>query len=94
MFNPQLPEKTNLEREIDRVLHEMDEVDPGSEDYEKMADQLVKLHAMKTEDGRRRVSPDVKANILANLLGILIIVGHERVHIVTSKALSFIRRLG
>lgn len=94
MFEPQLPEKTNLERTINDLLTEMDGEDPASERYTTMVDQLVKLHAMKTEESRRRVSPDVKANILANLAGILIIVGHERAHIVTSKALSFIRRLG
>lgn len=94
MFEPHLPKKTNLQRAIDNVLSEMEHETADSEEYGKMVDQLQKLHAMQTAQGRPRVSPDVKANILANLIGIFVIVGHERAHLVTSKALSFIRRLG
>jgi hypothetical protein len=93
MINQTPPEKTGLEKAIDSVLQEMDGVNADSEEFEKMTDQLVKLHAMKTAESRPRISPDVKATIAANLAGILVIVGHERTHIVTSKALSFIKKL-
>jgi hypothetical protein len=75
------------------VLREMAGVTADSEEFEKMTDQLVKLHALKTNESRPRISPDVKATILANLAGIAIVVGHERTHIVTSKALGFIKKL-
>jgi hypothetical protein len=90
---PEKPEKTGLEKVIDDVLNEMDGVNADSDEFAKMNDQLVKLHAMKTTESRPRISPDTLASIVANLSGILIIVGHERAHIVTSKALGFIRRL-
>jgi hypothetical protein len=93
MFNQTPTEKTGLEKAIDEVLSQMDNVSADSEEFEKMTDQLVKLHAMKTLEGRPRISPDVKATIAANLAGILVIVGHERTHIVTSKALGFIKKL-
>jgi hypothetical protein len=93
MFNQIPPEKTGLEKAIDGVLSEMDGVSADSDEFEKMTDQLVKLHAMKTQESRPRISPDVKATIAANLAGILVIVGHERTHIVTSKALGFIKKL-
>jgi len=94
MFDPQLPVKTNLDKAIDDLYLQMDDLTGDTQEYAKMADQLVKLHALKMNESSRRVSPDVKATILANLLGILIIVTHERVHVVTTKALGFIKKLG
>ena len=38
----------------------------------------------------RRVSPDTMAIVAGNLLGIALIVGHERMNVVTSKALGFV----
>jgi len=93
MTTQQPSDKTGLEKAIDNVLHEMDGVTADSDEFAKMNDQLVKLHAMKTNESRPRISPDTLATITANLAGILIIVGHERAHIVTSKALGFVRKL-
>lgn len=82
-----------LNETIERVLKDMNSEDPHTEKYAQSADQLVKLYALKNETRSRRVSPDTMATVFANLLGIGIIVGHERVHIVTSKALSFVQKL-
>lgn len=82
-----------LNETIDRVMLDMKTEDPNSEKFAVMTDQLVKLYALKNENRSRRISPDTLATIAANLLGIGIIVGHERTHIVTSKALTFIRKL-
>lgn len=94
MFDPQLQEKSNLDKAIDELYGQMDDVTGDSQEYAQMADQLVKLHMLKMNESSRRVSPDVRANIIANLLGILIIVTHERIHVVTTKALGFIKKLG
>lgn len=92
MFKPN-PLNVKLDEIIDRLMQDMTEVDPDTEKYAAMADQLTKLYAIKNETRSRRVSPDTLANVAANLAGIAIIVGHERVHIVTSKALGFIKKL-
>lgn len=82
-----------LNEAIEHVLQQLKTAEPETENYAQMSDQLVKLYAIKNENRSRRVSPDTLATIGANLLGIGIIVGHERTHIVTSKALGFIRKL-
>ena len=89
------PDSTDqlLTETIDRVMLDMKDEDPNTEKFALMTDQLVKLYALKHENRARRISPDTLATIGANLLGIGIIVGHERTHIVTSKALTFIRKL-
>lgn len=93
MFNQTPPEKSKLDEAIDNALSELAGPSADSEEYARMVDQLVKLHALKIAESRPRISPDVKATIAANLAGILVIVGHERAHIVTSKALGFIKKL-
>lgn len=82
-----------LKDAIDSVLKAMETEEPNTERYAQMADQLVKLYAIKNENRSRRVSPDTLAGIIANLFGIGIIVGYEQKHIITSKALGFIRKI-
>lgn len=93
MTIPQPTEKAGLERAIDDLLNQMNSVTADTPEYSAMTDQLVKLLQLRSDIGPKRISPDVKATILANLAGILVIVGHERAHIVTSKALGFIMKL-
>lgn len=87
-------EDAGLEKAIDQVLVEMsEETNTFTEDYQIMVDQLVKLYALKEDNSKRRISPDTLATVVANVIGIVLIVGHERAHVVTSKALNFIRKL-
>lgn len=94
MFNPEPPdEKSGLEKAIDGVFKEMSYLESSTEEYAKMVDQLSKLYLLKEIDSKKRVSPDTMATVAANLIGIILIVGHERVHVVTSKALNFVMKL-
>lgn len=94
MFNQEpAVEKSGLEKAIDSVLIEMAELESSADDYAKMVNQLSKLYSLKEIDSKKRVSPDTMATVAANLIGIILIVGHERVHIITSKALNFVMKL-
>lgn len=94
MFTPSTPAmKTGLEKAIDDLLNEMNSVSSDSEEYSKMVDQLVKIYNLKDVDRPKRISPDTLATVLGNLAGILLIVGHERANVVTSKALGFVLKL-
>jgi len=124
-----MSEIEKIDEELDRLLGDINNSEPGSKEYSTMLDQLTKLYRVKTEaatlemqmqetntrqaemDANRRlkeieadakeraltepkrISPDTLATIGANLLGIMIIIGHERAHVVTSKALGFIMKL-
>jgi hypothetical protein len=94
MFTRQ-PDKNDqlLTETIDRVLQQLNGEEPQTDQYARMNDQLVKLYAIKNENRSRRVSPDTLAGIVANLFGIGILVGYEQKHIITSKALGFIRKI-
>lgn len=86
-------EKTGLEKSIDRLHDDMAGENPETEKYATMADNLTKLYKLREYDTRPRVSPDTLAIVTANLLGIAMIVGHERAHVVTSTAKNFVMKL-
>lgn len=89
MFEVRKPaEDAGLKIAIDNVYSEMAGSDSHTTEYAKSVDQLVKLYALK--EPPRRISPDTLAIVLGNILGIILIVGHERTHIVTSKALQLL----
>lgn len=94
MFTPEPPdEKSGLQKAIDELFDDMASVQSDSEEYSSMVDQLSKLYSLKEIDRPKRVSPDTMAIVAGNLLGIILIVGHERMNVVTSKALNFVMKL-
>jgi hypothetical protein len=86
-------EDTALDKAIEDLFEEMSMRSGDSEEYAKLNDQLSKLYSLKEIDSKKRVSPDTLAMVLGNLLGIVLIVGHERMNVVTSKALNFVMKL-
>lgn len=94
MFNLGPKPKTGIEKAISAVLLEMDSLKPDSAEYAKMVKQLVKLHALKENETPKRISPDTLAAVLGNLVIVVVIVTHERAHVITSKALQFVNRAG
>lgn len=83
----------SLEDTIAAAYAEMTNYEPHSDEYAAIADQLTKLYTLKDSNSKRRVSPDTLAIVAGNLAGILLIVGHERAHVVTSKALNFVMKM-
>jgi hypothetical protein len=93
MFNKQT-EPSELQPVIDIILERMKYVDPESEEFAGLVARLDKLHAMKTSEknNRRTVSPDAILTAGASILGILLIIGYERVNVITTKALGFVSK--
>lgn len=86
-------EPTTLDKVIELALAELEQISPDSEQYATVVNQVVKLHALKTNDSPKRVSPDALVSAAASLLGILLIVNFERVHVVTTKALGILPKI-
>lgn len=94
MFKPKTaPEPTALDLAITRVLSAMADTRHIPDDHTMLVDTLVKLQSIKDAQRPERLSKDAIATITANLMGILLILNHERAGIVTSKALSFVSKL-
>lgn len=82
-----------LQKTIDRLHEEMIGEEGCSERYAAMVDQLGKLYKLRDEvNSSRSVTPDTLAIVIGNLAGIILIVGHEHAHVISSKALGFILR--
>lgn len=84
-------EKTMLEKEIEAVLLDMKEMYVGSEEYEVALNHLLTLHEINNSKEKKwNVSPDTMAVVAGNLLGIVLILKHEELNVITSKAMNFV----
>lgn len=90
-FKPQ--ERPSIyDESINKVLVELSQYDPNDEEYGQLIKHLGELTRMKNETNTQffGVSPDTLAVITANLIGIVLIIRHEHLNVVTSKAMSLI----
>jgi hypothetical protein len=84
------PIEAQLDAEIMKLLEEMKEESKTSDEYVKMVDQLKKLYELRNSS---RISNETWATIGANLAGIVIILSHERAHVIATKSLSLVKKL-
>lgn len=82
---------TYVDSEIARAIFEMKDLEVDSAEYGAILDRLGKLHKIRQEEKPDKVSTDTIIQVAANLIGILMIIHHEELHPLTTKALSFIR---
>lgn len=66
------------------------DTDKNSEEYAKKVEHLVKLHELRQKS---RVSMDTVATITAHVLGLIVILQHERAHVIATKAFGFIKKI-
>lgn len=92
MFNRPKP-KTKVELEIDRLFAELKNHQPTDEKYGKVMDQLKELTKIQKDTKPESVSPDTKVMAAVNLAGIVMILKHEHVNVIASKAISFVPKL-
>lgn len=81
-----------LDLALNRAVRELDRHEMNSEEYAKVLDIASKLHTMKQEDLPKSVSKDTLAIVVANLLGIFMIIQHERVNVITSRAMNLVMK--
>lgn len=94
MFTKQKTEDHTLQDLAEIVKRKLVDDNTTPEEFAKILDQYNKLAALQHASKRdSRVSADVLATIGANLAGIVLILQHERAHVVASKAVAFIQKL-
>lgn len=78
---------------IKRFEDVMVELEPTSENYQKMLDQLTQLYKIREDEkSPRRVDANTLAIIGGNLAGILLVINAERLHVIATKAASMALR--
>jgi hypothetical protein len=91
MFKKRSKADMLLEGEIESVLRHLSVSGVDAAEYPKALNHLEKLYQLKGEQPDS-VKKDTMALIAGNLAGIILILKHERMDIITSKALSFVIR--
>ena len=88
--------RTMLEREIDRVIAELNLLDPTSDRYqelEKSLDKLVSAQSkLSSEKGREKLNPNTVLSVGGEMLVTLLILNYEKIGVISSKAFSRIWR--
>lgn len=90
MFKKNQEELALLKTEIARVHSELEAMSADQDGYETVLNHLVTLYGLLPEK-KRLFSGDAVLGAVSNLLGIGIVIGYERMHVITSKAFSWIR---
>lgn len=87
-------EPTEIDLAINRILERMQYVDPETEEYGTLVARLDKIHSMKIaeKNDRNKLSSDAILTAGVSILGILLIIGHERINVITTKALGFVAK--
>jgi hypothetical protein len=83
-----------LDPVIEKVLDDLKVYHPSEAAFDNRMLTIERLYALKALETPKpeAISPDTVANVGANLLGILMIIRHEHVNVIASKALGLITR--
>lgn len=93
MFAKKPPHEPKLIQIIDTQMSVLDEYLYDTEGFDSQLTRIERLYELKNVNRPKPISQDTLVIAGANLAGIMLIVGHERAHVVTSKALSFLLKL-
>jgi hypothetical protein len=92
MFTKTSATELMFDAEIQATLVKMKDLEKDSAEYAKLLEHVSKLHKLKAEEQPKKVNPDTKLIVAANIVGILAILNHERLHPITSKAMNFVAK--
>lgn len=86
-------EEKNLEKLINEHIDFMRTGVAGTPEYTAQSEELERLFKAKSYISHRFFDPNTILTVGANLLGIIVIIYHERAHVITTKAFNWIRRV-
>ena len=84
-------ERQMLDEEIEAVLEELNNMAVNDDEYEIYLNTYTRLVESREKQKRKLLSKE-NAPIIANLVGIAMILYHEKANVITSKALGFVTK--
>lgn len=82
--------RTNFEKEIDSILEDLKTMDSTSKEYEQAVKNLEVLCKARSYEKDNKIDKNAMLGVIGNLAGILAVLKHEELNVITSKALGFI----
>jgi hypothetical protein len=79
-----------VELELATLFRELKHQGVDSKEYATILDHIVTLHGLQKDEETAGVNKNTLALIAGNLLGIFMIIRHEHVNVVTSRAISLL----
>ena len=84
--------RNKLEEEIESVLDHISGLTPGTVEYAAAVSNLDALYKVRNLKMENRIKPEVVLAIAGNLLGIVLIMNHEKANVLSTKALGFVMK--
>jgi hypothetical protein len=84
---------TYVDDQIVRITVKLQHLEIDSKEYREAVELLSTLQKIRQEEKPNMPSSDTMLTIGANLLGIILILRHEHLNVITSKAVSFVPKL-
>ena len=85
-------EKSPLQTAIDKAVSELENHSITSDEYATIVNHLHKMQEIENKK-TRSLDPNVMLTAAVNIAGIALIIRHEYVNVITSKALGFVPKL-
>jgi hypothetical protein len=86
-------ELIGLDLVLDLATTELLDHTPGSEEYNKILETVERINKVRNSQKSEPVNKGDFIPALTNILGIGLILQHERLHVITSKAVGFVKTL-
>lgn len=81
----------DLKPVTDKLLEELAQHDPHSQEFSKAMKHLKKIVDLQSK-GKKTIDLNTVILVAGNLLGVLVIVAYEQNHIMNTKGLGFVRK--
>lgn len=96
MFTKSEKKHTYVDDLITNMVLEIQKHEPDSKEYDECLDRLTQLQKIRNEERNAYLSDlpsaDTILTVAANLIGIALIINYERLNVITSAALPFVKK--
>jgi hypothetical protein len=83
------PLKARIDTEIHQLLDLMGQENGYTDAYKSMASHVEKLMELKQKDS---ISKDTWVTVGTHIAGLIVILNHERAHVIASKAFGLLKK--
>jgi hypothetical protein len=81
-----------FDEEVERVLNLMSDLDPTGDDYKKAVESLKTLCEARSKKPAFPIDLETILMVGSNLLAVVLILQHERLNVISTRAIGFIRK--
>ena len=82
--------KRTINDEIDRLCELLSKTKPGTQAYLKISENLQSLCDSRSFKAHSTVTMDTVILAVTNIVGLLLVLNYEQLHVVSGRALEFV----